>query len=67
MIIEGAKFTDEQIKSVVEELRQRSARIKEFSANADTLHDELTFVGYSDALNALCDEIVKNGGLTEWL
>lgn len=67
MIIEGTKFNDEQIKAIVDELRQRSARIKEFSANADTLYDKLTFIGHSDALNAICDEIVKNGGLTKWL
>ena len=58
------RFTEEQIKAVVEELQKRSKQVKQFEA--DTHKERLTFIGYAEAYEKLALEIERLGGLEKW-
>lgn len=61
------KITQDAIEGLCDELEKRSRAIKNFSKDADTLNEQLRFVGYAEAYDLLAKELRERGQLIEWV
>ena len=60
------KVDERAIAALCDELEKRSKKVMEFSKKADTLNEQLRFVGYSEACEQLSEELKKRGELVAW-